>query len=158
MKHLKESLLNKDFDIDISPCAVEVFKLLDTSECHHLNNPPLQFALLYKFPIQDKLHSIFTKHAKRISASTARRKDNVVICHGYDDEMEMYIKIKGNVFESRQLCRKDDYKYAIQYSQYWQNIKYSTNRNGEFFEIPEDVADIIYKEFEYFDYIKYNRG
>ncbi len=70
----------------------------------------------------------------------------------------MYIKIKGNVFESRQLCRKDDYKYAIQYSQYWQNIKYSTNRNGEFFEIPEDVADIIYKEFEYFDYIKYNRG
>lgn len=156
MKHLKESLLDKDFAVDISRCAVEVFKLLDTSDCHHLNNPPVRFALLYKFPIQVKLHDIFTKHAKRISASTARRKDNVVICHGYDDEMEMYIKIKGNVFESRQLGRNDDYKYAIQYWRYLQNIKYSTNRNSEFFEIPEDVADIIYKEFEYFEYIKYN--
>lgn len=156
MKHLKESLLDKDFDVDISRCAVEVFKLLDTSDCHHLNNPPVQFALLYKFPIQVKLHDIFTKHAKRISASTARRKDNVVICHGYGDGMDMYIKIRGNVFELRQWARKDDYKYGIKYSQYGRNIEYSTSRNGEFFEIPEDVADIIYKEFEYFEYIKYN--
>ena len=160
MKPLHESLLDPDFDIkDPSPCAMEVFKLLDSSDCRHLDGAPLQWWLLFTFPIQDKLYKIFSKYGKRISASTARRKPNAVVCRApyAGEERELYIKLRGNVFEAMRIVRTvDEYHYVIQYSPYRHDIQYTAARvSYDYYEIPEDVADVIYKEFEYFSNIKY---
>lgn len=168
MKHLYESILDQGFDIkDPSPCAIEVFDLLDKSKCHHWNAAPMACALLYDFPIQDDFYKIFSKHAKKISITTARKKDNVAVCWmtnpyieidkiGGSNVVMISMKLNGKSFFIRSMQRSGDtYCYGIGYNRY-KSIKYS--RSGtkyEYYEIPEDAVDMIYKQFKYFKDFKW---
>lgn len=165
MKSLHESLLDPDFDFNFSDCAVKLSKLFSSSKCQHVNNPPIQAKLLYNFPIQDKLYDIFAKYAKKISVSTARKKQNVVICRLlnpysalYREDykvIEMYIKMEGKVFHVQKFVRTDEWTYGISYNKYIQEVQYtSSGGKWEYYEFPKDVIDIIQREFEYFNWLQ----